>query len=172
MRPIGTPLELERRRRMAVERVEQGYTQISVARFLGINYRTMRRWHARFREEGEEGLAAKPHPGGKPKLTPRQQQCVLTWFRKNPKSFGFATELWTAPRVAQVIERKWGVKFHPRYLNHWLKQRGITPQKPERQARERNPRDIRRWLKHDWPRIQNRRAAGGRIWSSWTKAAS
>jgi transposase len=171
MRPHGSALELEKRRRLAVARVNEGYSRSKVARFLGVNYRTVRQWCKCYRDLGEEGLTHKPHPGRTPKLKPWQERLVLTWFRKNPTSFGFATELWTAPRVAQVIERKWGVKFHPRYLNHWLTQRGITPQKPERRPRERNQAEIDRWLTVEWPRIQNRRAAGGRIWSCSTKAA-
>lgn len=172
MRPHGSACELEKRRRLAVARINEGYTQISVARFLGVNYRTVRHWCRRYRQHGDEGLDAKPHPGRKPKLTPRQQRSVLTWFRRSPQSFGFDSDLWTAPRVADVIERKWGVKFHPRYLNHWLTQRGITPQKPQRRPRERNQQRIDRWLAVEWPRIQNGRAASGLIWSCSTKAAS
>jgi transposase len=63
-----------------------------------------------------------------------------------------------------VIERKLQVRFHPRYLNAWLKRRGITPQKPERQARQRDQAAVTHWLAHAWPRIQNARAAAGRIW--------
>ena len=51
-----------------------------------------------------------------------------------PQSFGFPTELWTAARTAQVIYRKWRIKFHPRYLSQWLAERRITPQKPRFQA--------------------------------------
>jgi hypothetical protein len=36
-RPIGTPAELERRRRLAVERVRQGEKLTVVARILGVN---------------------------------------------------------------------------------------------------------------------------------------
>jgi transposase len=164
MRTRGSAQELERRRRLAVQRLQEGYTQAAVARFLGVHLRTVRRWHARFREDGDDGLTAKPHPGRPPYLKPHQERRVLTWLRKNPQSFGFATELWSAPRLAQVIERKLQVRFHPRYLNAWLKQRGITPQKPERQARQRDQAAIDRWLAHEWPRIQNGRAAAGPIW--------
>jgi transposase len=89
---------------------------------------------------------------------PRQRQ-VLRWVRKNPKSFGFATELWTAKRLAQVIERKFGVHFNHRYLNEWLTARSVTPQKPETRARERNHKEIDHWCKVEWPRIQNEHAA-------------
>jgi transposase len=79
---------------------------------------------------------------------------VLRWFRRSPTEFGFRTELWTAPRVAALIQKKFRVKFHPRYINQWLADRRITPQKPERQARERNDREVCRWLREEWPRIK------------------
>ena len=85
-------------------------------------------------------------------MTPSRQSQVLNWLRKNPKSFGFATELWKARRVAQVIERKFHVHINPRYLNEWLTARGITPQKPRTQPRERDDDDIRRWRRYQRPR--------------------
>lgn len=159
MRSHGSAEELQRRRLLAVRRVREGKTHAQVAQFLGVHVRSVDRWMASYRQQGLKGLKAQPHPGRPPKLTPQRAGLVLHWLRKSPMSFGFATELWSAPRVAQVIERKWGVRFHPRYLNEWLTARGVTPQKPETQARERDPAQIKRWLKHDWPRIQNKRAA-------------
>jgi transposase len=165
MRTKGSASELERMRRLAVERVREGKSPAQVAAFLGLHPASVRKWWQAYRQSGDAGLAAKPPPGRTPKLTPARQSQVLNWLRKNPKSFGFATELWTAPRVAQVIQRKFGVRFHPRYLNAWLTQRGITPQKPQRRPRERDDGAIKRWLRYPWPRIQNVRAAWGLIWS-------
>ena len=120
MRPFGSALELENRRRLAVTRLLEGSSQAEVARFLGVNVRTVRRWVAGYRRDGDAGLDGSPHQGPVPKLSPEQERIVLGWFRKSPTEFGFPTELWTAPRVAQLIERTFGVKFHPRYLNAWL----------------------------------------------------
>jgi transposase len=170
MRPLGTAADLERRRRLAVTRLREGFSAAAVAAVLGIHLRTIRLWWATYRRRGAAGLAAKPHPGRPRKLTAARARQVLTWFRKDPRSFGFATELWTAPRVAHVIRRKWGIAFHPRYLNAWLTARGITPQKPQRQAREADPAAIQRWRTHDWPRLQNGRAASGPPLPSWTRA--
>ena len=159
MRTKGHADELERRRRLAVERVSDGYTATDVAEFLGVHPASVRKWCATHQKRGDAGLAAKPPPGRPPKLTLARQRQVVRWLYKNPKSFGFATELWTAARVAQVIERKWGVKFHPNYLNAWLTERGITPQKPLKRPRERNPEIIEHWKTHTWRRIQNAHAA-------------
>jgi transposase len=155
MRTKGSAAELERRRHLAVQRVREGYTPTQVAKFLGVHPVSVRRWWNAYQQHKIAGLAAKPHPGRAPKLTlPRQRQ-VLRWLRKNPKSFGFATELWTARRIAQVIHRKWGIEFNPRYLNAWLTARDITPQKPQRRPRERDDAVIQHWMRYKWPRIQN-----------------
>jgi transposase len=171
MRTRGSAEELERRRRLAINRLREGHTQQGVADFLDVNVRTIRKWWQRYQEKGDAGLNSKPQTGRPRKLNRRQEGFVLNWLRKSPKSFGFATELWTARRLAQVIQRKFGVEFHPRYLNQWLAQRRITPQKPQRKARERNDAEIARWKAHDWPRIKNGRDANGPILSSSTNAA-
>lgn len=160
MRPHGTAAELERRRLLAVDRVRSGYTHQEVADFLGVHRGTVTRWMAMYREYGRRGLKAKPHPGRTPKLTPEQEQEVLSWFSRSPTEFGWPTELWCAPRVAALMRRKLRVRFHPRYVNQWLAQRRITPQKPQRQARERDEREIRRWVREEWPRIKKARRAG------------
>jgi len=156
MRPKGTAQELERRRLLAVHRVEEGYSQEEVARFLGVNSRSVRRWLRLYRQIGEGALAPIPHHGRTPKLLPSQEAAVLRWVTQSPRDFGFRTELWTAPRLAQLILRDWGIVFHPRSLNHWLTQRGVTPQMPVLQPRERNQQAIDAWLQRDWLRIQER----------------
>jgi transposase len=159
MRTRGSAQDLERQRRLAVARVSEGYDAAEVAEFLGVHPSSVRRWWRAYRKHGDAGLTAKPVPGRPPKLTPARERQVVRWLRKNPKSFGFATELWTAKRVAFVIKRRWGVKFHPNYLSAWLTQRNITPQKPETRVFERNDNAIKRWRTHEWPRIQNARVA-------------
>lgn len=171
MRPHGTAAELEKRRLLAVQRLDEGYTAQQVADFLGVQLRTVRAWKAAYRKRGVKGLRAKPPPGRPRKLTRRQERTVLTWFLKSPRSFGYATDLWTARRVAEVVHRKWSVEFNPRYLNAWLADRDITPQKPQRVAREADQAAIQRWRTHDWRRLQNGRNASGPPLFSSTNAA-
>jgi len=85
-----------------------------------------------------------------------REKIVLRWLRGSPTEHGFATELWTAPRLAQLIEEEFGIRFNPRSLCAWLKDRGSTPQKPERVPRERDPGAIAAWLASDWSRIKKK----------------
>jgi transposase len=156
MRSKGSAAQLEERRRLAVQRVHDGWRQKDVAAFLGVTERTISRWMAAYRDQGDNGLAAQPHSGPAPRLSPNQQHEVLSWLAQKPTAFGFATELWTAPRLARLIEQRLGVRYHPRYLNEWLTRRGIRPQKPQRQSKDQDPEEVARWLREDWPRIQKK----------------
>ena len=163
MRSRGTAEELERRRRLAVERVLEGFSQQEVADFLGVAKSSVSGWMKAHRRGGWAALKAKHHPGKPRKLTAEQEQQVLGWFQHSPTEFGFGNELWTARRVAQLIRREFSVDFNFRYISHWLARRRITPQKPRRQPRERNELAIQEWVRNDWPRLKNARGDGARI---------
>jgi transposase len=143
-----------------VDRVlKQGRPAAEVARFLGLHERTVRRWVKSYEAQGEQGLAAKPHPQRKGKLTAQQEAQVLSWFCRNPteEEFGFPTELWTGPRVAQLIEQRMQVKMNPNYLIKWLRDRGISSQMVRRRPRGHNPGEMERWRREEWPRILKKR---------------
>jgi len=57
-------------RRLAVQRVIEGYSTEEVADFLGVDPSSVRRWVASFRAGGEQELVARPASGRPPKLTP------------------------------------------------------------------------------------------------------
>jgi transposase len=156
MRTPGSPLELEHRRQLAVQRVREGYTPEEVADFLGVHPASVRRWVAAARRHGVCALSACRPSGRPPKLTPTQEKIVRRWLQHSPSEHGFVGDLWSAPRLAQVIHREFGVRFQPRYLARWLRARGFTLQKPRRLPRERDPQRLADWLAHDWPRIRKR----------------
>jgi transposase len=160
MRTEGAPNELERRRRLAVQRLLDGYSTREVADFLGVDPSSVRRWLAAFRRQGVEGLVARPVPGRPTKLSSTQEKIALRWLTDSPLEHGFTTELWTASRLGQLIQEEFGIRLNSKYLSAWLRDRGFTPQKPQRVPRERDPKAIAEWLASDWPRIKKKR--GGR----------
>src|SRR5947209_11492965 len=160
MRTSGSADELEYRRRLAVQRVADGYSTQECADFLGVDPSSVRRWLAAFRDRGDDGLAVKPVSGRPGKLSPTQEKIALRWLTESPTHDGFETELGTAARLGQLTREEFGVGLNPRYLSTWLRERGYTPQKPERVPRERDPKAIAAWLESDWPRIKKKH--GGR----------
>jgi hypothetical protein len=97
---------------------------------------------------------------------------VLRWITASPCKFGFTTERWTAPRVAAVLEQQLDIRMNHRYLNAWLRLRGITPQIPPRLARERDDRQIAGWIAHAWPGIKKKSSIATQPLFSRTRAGS
>lgn len=146
-------------RRRAVQLIAQGRRQVEVAQLLDVSVRSIQRWGEAWFTGGEQELMAlsQRHSGGRPpKLDQAQTQQVLSWVDQDASAFGFATQWWTAPRLAALIEQRLGVSMNKRYLNDWLARHGITPQKPEPQPRERNQQMIDAWVRWQWPRIKKR----------------
>jgi transposase len=154
MRPQGSAEELERRRRHGVALSQKGHGVREVARMVGVTPGAVVAWREQYEKKGEKGLAAKPHPGRKPKLSVSQRKTLLRWLKKGPQAHGFPTDLWTLPRVAEVIRQQFGVGYDPSQVWRILNALGWSAQKPERRARERDEQGIEQWRKKDWPRIK------------------
>jgi transposase len=53
-----------------------------------------------------------------------------------------------------MIQRLFGVEYHPDYVPRLLRKLGWSPQKPEQRARERDERAAARWRRDEWPRLK------------------
>ena len=152
-RPIGTPEELERRRRRAIQLLRQGERPTLVARFLGVDRSSVYRWRQQA-QRGTQALAARPHPHRPAQLSHAQLRQLERLLAQGAPAHGWPNGLWTAARVADVIHRRFGVRFHPDHVGRFLRQRlGWTPQKPQRRARERDEAAILDWQSRTFPRI-------------------
>ena len=159
MRTAGSPKSLEKRRLDAIALFEDGMAQVSISKKLHVHDRTVRRWIASFRRHGRKGVEAKPAPGRPPKLTAKQQDALAKLLDKGAIANGYSTELWTCPRVARLVEKRFGIRYHVDHVGRLLKSMGFTPQKPERRARERDEAAIRRWVRRDWADVKKKPAS-------------
>lgn len=159
MRPAGSPEALERRRRRAIALLKDGIPPVEVAKKLKVDRRSVRRWRASFSAKGPDALQAKPTPGCPPRLNSQEIAELEAQLFRGAKTAGFATDLWTCPRVAQWIAAYFGVRYHVDHIGRLLRSLGWSPQKPQRKAVERNDPQIQRWIKMEWPRIKKKRLA-------------
>ena len=151
-RPFGTADELERRRRQAVRAIAEGQSRQAVAAVLGVHPNSVSRWARAARRP--DGLAATPSPGPTPGLSDADLRRLEVLLAQGPKLHGRANELWTADRVAVLIARHFGRIDHPEHVREILTHRlRWTSQKPRRQARERDDKEVARWVGDEFPRI-------------------
>jgi transposase len=156
MKTPGTAEERERRRREAMALVKRGHSAAQIGARLGIDPRTVRRWKQAFRLRGAAGLRVKAAPGAALKLSAVQRAGLRRRLMAGALTQGFSTDLWTCPRVAQLIERVYGVHYHVDHIPYVMRSLGFTSQKPEPRARERDETGIRQWIVADWPRIKKK----------------
>ena len=91
MRPKGSAVELEARRRKAVALLQDGKSNTEVARLVGADLSSVKRWKRAVAAGGLTVLAAKPNRGRTPKLTPAQRQELAALLAPVPWRPAFAT---------------------------------------------------------------------------------
>jgi len=143
-----------------------------IARLLEVSRQSITRWYRQWKDEGVAALQGAGRAGRMPRLSAEQLREVDWALRQGARDQGFGTDLWTLPRVAQVIERVSGVHYHPGHVWRVLRQMGWTLQRPARRARERNEEAIRQWIAERWPVVKKKRAANKRGSHSRTRAES
>jgi len=67
---------------------------------------------------------------------------------------GYAEDCWTLARIAQVIWKLCGVRYHPSGVWHVLRRMGWSCQKPQRVAFQQDDKVIAHWKRYIWPRIK------------------
>lgn len=101
-------------------------------------------------------MRARPAPGRPCKLNQAGRGRLGRLLLAGAEKAGYPTDLWTCPRVAGLIRRRFKVRYHVDHVSRLLRSMGWSPQKPERRARERDEEAIRRWVRVEWPRIKKK----------------
>jgi transposase len=154
MRVKGSAEELEHRRRRALDLLADGRSLREVARTIGCDPSSVMRWRDAWREGGDAALKVVAASGRPRKLTDTQLRRLVKLLLRGPLKHGYATDLWTTARVAEVIERVFGVHYDPDHVGRLLHQLGWSHQKPERRATERDEEAIEEWTRKRWPQVK------------------
>lgn len=118
------------RRERAATLFAQGVPTSSVARQLGVARQTAVSWRARWRAGGSAALQYRS--GRQPAIPDSQLPQIEAALLQGPAAHGFPGEVWSAPQVAEVIERLTGVRLTPSPVKRLLRERlGWTVQRPQ-----------------------------------------
>ena len=148
---------MEERRLAAARLFRQGrFSQADIARQLGVSRASVSRWAATLAQQGRRGLATRVRTGREPRLDEAAWTHLGRLLDRGAMAAGFATERWTLRRIAALIEREFGVHYHPRYLERPLKAHGFSLQRPATRAKERDELVIAVWPKRDWVVLKRR----------------
>ncbi len=146
----------EERRKQAWKLKELGWQQKDIAVALGVTEGAVSHWMKRGREGGVEALEAHPPKGVSPRLTAEQKAQLPALLAKGAEAYGFRGEVWTASRVAEVIFRTFGVRYHRDHVGRLLRQAGWSRQQPIERASQRDEEAIKQWSEERWPTIKKK----------------
>jgi transposase len=79
---------------------------------------------------------------------------LVSVLLKGALAAGYANQLWTTARVAEVISKQFRVRYHRDHVGRLLHALGWSHQKPQKKALERNKAEIRHFIREDWPRVK------------------
>lgn len=146
----------EGRRFRAWELRQQGWRVGQIATALGVTHGAVSQWLKRARSHGVAALSHRKPPGSPSRLTAAQQAQVPALLRRGAQAWGFDSDLWTRARIATVLQREFGVRYHVAHLSRLLARWGWTRQKPARQARQRDAEQVRAWREETFPAAEKR----------------
>lgn len=172
-RPRGTADLLEDRRKRALALLDFGLSLNEVGRRIGSSASSVMRWRDAWRRGGAKALQVRFSPGRPWKLSATERKRLITVLLEGAMAHGYRTNLWTTARIAEVIARKFGVRYHRDHVGRLMHSLKWSPQKPERRALERKEAQIERWKKKDWPRVKKTLRGGAPTsYSSMNRASS
>ena len=146
----------EGRRRRAWELKQQGWKQQDIAAAVGVTPGAVSQWLKRGREHGVEGLRRHPAPGRQPRLTAEQLAQIPAFLEAGAEAYGFRGQIWTCQRVAEVIGRTYGVKYHPAHVSRLLHALRQSVQRPRARATQRDERAIQAGWQERWPALEKK----------------
>src|SRR5260370_11577953 len=135
---------------------EEGLKRGEVGGGLGVWHQIGSDWRAAWRRSGQAGLRGAGRAGRLPKVNREQLDQVEAELAKGAEANGYANDVWTLQRVAEVIERVTGVHYHPAHVWYILRDGlGWSWQRPARRAQERKHETIQQWVNKRWPQLKN-----------------
>lgn len=156
---------LEQRRLRGARLLAQGVRKSEVARRLGVSRQSVADWERMLKDKGKGGLRRRPL--GRPRrLSDAQCRELGKALVEGALAQGFATELWTLPRVAKLIRERFGVRYSSGHMWYLLRRLGFSCQKPARRATQRDEAQIKRWKTKRWPALKKTPLAEGKPSSS------
>lgn len=144
----------EWRRLRAWDLYEQGWKQKEIVEALGVSKGVVSQWIRRGRGQSRESLRGRVAAGGASRLCQEQLAQVPGLMDQGAEAYGFRGAIWTTERVAELIKRHFGVRYHPAHCSRLLIRLKQRVQKPVERASQRDEAAIEVWKTEQWPALK------------------
>lgn len=150
--------ETERRRLLAGRDLLGGMRQCDVAAKYSVDKGNISRWNKIVHSVGIEGLKTPDtKPGRKPKLSAKDRERLDQMIVEGAEAHGYENDVWTLPRITELIEHEFEVVHDPGLVWHILKDMGFSWHKPSSRSAQQDPGKVDEWLRVTWKRVEKNR---------------
>lgn len=125
----------------------------TIAKSFSVQPQTVYRWIREQKKYGTNFLKSTKSSGPSISLTEKQIKLLKSCLRKRATALGYSTDLWSGPRVKNLIEKKFKIKYHQKHIPRLLKNLGLVLKFPERRALEQDVNEVRNWRLRILPKI-------------------
>jgi transposase len=146
--------DLRRRRVKGARLLESGVPPAEVARRVGVSRQSVMRWERAIEAGGIDRIARVGARGRPSRLSDTQLRELARLLKTGAISAGYATEMWTLPRIGALIQEKFDVRLANSSIWGLLGRMGWSVQRPTGQARQRDERAISTWKNKRWPELK------------------
>jgi transposase len=144
------------RRAKAVQAYIAGESVTEIAKDLGLVRASVNRWLMWFNAKGAQGLEPRKALGAVPKLTSEQCKELENIIEAGPQAAGYSTGIWTGPMIADLIDIRYGVRYHNEYVPRLLNKLGFSVQRPRKKLARADKEKQTKWLKTSFPAIKKK----------------
>jgi putative transposase len=121
--------DMEYRRLQAARELANGSSQSRVARKYGVSRTTTSRWNRALGSKGVEGLRKRRATGRPSRLNEDQKSEIVLMHTEGARAFGFPDDRWTTARLADAIEKRFGIRYDQDHVGRLM--HGLGLRKPK-----------------------------------------
>jgi putative transposase len=117
--------DMESRRLAAARELLNGLSQSQVARRYGVSRTTASRWHRSIVVKGLDGMKKRRATGRPSRLSSDQLDAIRVMYREGAQAHGFSTDRWTTGKLAEAIERAFGIRYDQDHVGRLMHKLGL-----------------------------------------------
>jgi transposase len=146
----------EWRRGVAIRGYLEGRAVVGIAKELEVTRGSVNRWLGWYDAEGVDGLRTGVPPGRAPFLSVVQRAELTALIEAGPVAAGYRSGVWTGPEIGDLIERRYGVRYHNHHVPRLLHQLGFSVQRPRKRLARADLERQAYWLRTTLPAIKKK----------------
>ena len=130
---------------------------IGLAKELSVSRSAINNWLLWYEAMGVDGLVTGKAPGRARRLSDTQREELRALIEAGPLAAGYSAGVWTGPMIGDLIDARFGVRYHNHHVPRLLHEIGFSVQRPRKRLASADAEAQAYWLRKTFPAIKKKR---------------